>query len=631
MTFAARPIEVVEIIQPLCSRTFGVAPCNATGDACWNTDQTCKFREALDLSQNLTMRFVNDDVYEWQDNDINLLTEAGDFIVSEQVVAATGSLVLVNGVDQLLLVDGSSSLLLSGETTFRLLVDVLYQPSLAIPALAGYQTAPTVLNVASGSRDKSPLGYRAVSQVNIKDFPWNDIGTDPYVSTRTYKPDQFGSFWTKWLARNPYHIGYTLNIYEGEIGQPLSAMTRREYVIEKIDRGKDGVSITAKDILRKITDTNLSAPFLSRGELSAAITNSQTNLTVASALLSEYESAGYIRINSELMSYTQIYVTDGGNIYFDGLTRGIAGTTAAAHGQNDRVQRVIYYNALSFTDILYDLFVNWGNIPDKYIDLLSWGEEKTLFRPNYDFTAYIAEPTKIDELAAEICLQAVSNVWWDERIQQVVLRAVKPEPAPTLLTDDDAIVAGSLTIKERPEERASQTHVYYLQRTPVPSVTEKTNYSRVAVFIDVNKQIQYGGEPQVRELFCRFISTQAIANTLAQTYLERFSDVRREISFDLSAKDAENIWTGSVVTIRHYLDVDFTGAARNGEWLITSAEVARNGLTYRFTAEDNEKGGVLWSWLNDAGEDAGSVARPWRWLDNDGNDLSGDPQPYRWL
>ena len=597
--FATRPLEIVEILQPMCSRTFGSSPCLATGGACWNTDKTCKFRAALDLSQSLTLRFVNDDVYEWQDNGINLLAENGDTLTTE------------------------------ADEPF--LIDYLFQPSLAIPALVGYQTAPTVLNVASGSRDKSPLGYRAVCNVQIRDFPWNDVGTDPYRGTRSYVPEQLGSFWTKWLARNPFHVGYTLNIYEGYIGQPLSAMTRREYVIEKIDHGKDGVSITAKDILRKVTDTAITAPYLSPGELAAAMTNVATNLTVAGALLTDYPAAGYLRINNELMQYASLYGTDGGNIYFDGLTRGVAGTTAAAHNQNDRVQRVIYYDNEPFHEILYDLFVTWGGIPAQYIDLDAWAAEVSTYRSDYNFTAFIAEPTKIDDMAGEVCLQALSNVWWDERTQKIILKPVRPEPSPYLLSDEDAIVAGSLSIKEKPEERASQTHVYYLQRTPIPSVTEKTNYSRVSVNIDVNKQIQYGGEPQIRELFCRFISTQAIANTVAQTYLARFSDVRREISFDLAAKDAESIWTGSVVTIRHFLDVDFTGAPREGEWVITSAEVARNGLTYRFTAEDNEKGGALWTWLDDAGDDANGDPQPYVWLDNSGNDDLGNPQPYRWL
>lgn len=599
MTFAARPVEIIEIIQPLCSRTFGVSPCNATGDACWNTERTCKFLSALDLSKSLTLRFVNDDVYEWQDNNINLLAENGDTLTTE--------------------------------ANDPFLIDYFYQPALAIPALASYNTAPTVLNVASGSRDKGPLGYRAVCQVNIKDFPWNDQGTDPYVSTRSYVPEQQGSFWTKWLARNPWHVGYTLNIYEGLIGQPLSAMTRREYVIEKIDHGKDGVSIIAKDVLRRVTDTNVTAPTLSRGELSTAIVAGDTSLTIAGAVLSDYASSGYVRINSEILQYTQIYETTGGNLFLSGLTRGLAGTTAAAHNQNDRVQRVLYYNATPFNEILSDLLINWGGIPGRYIDTTAWSLEKTTYRPDYNFTAWIAEPTKVDDLAGEVCLQSLSNLWWDERIQQIVLKAVRPESSPYLLTDDDALVAGSVSIMEKPEERASQTHVYYLQRSPIASVTEKTNYTRVSAFIDVLKQVQYGGEPQIRELFCRFIPSQAIANTLAQSYLDRFSDVRREISFDLSAKDAATIWTGSVVAIRHYLDVDFTGAARDGEWLITSAEVARNGLTYRFTAEDNEKGGVLWSWLDSGGLDINGVAQPWRWLDSSGNDSLGDPQPYRWL
>jgi hypothetical protein len=599
MAFAQRPIEIVEILQPLCSRTFGTSPCLATGEKCWNTQKTCTYTSALDLSNTLTLRFVPDDVYEWQDNNINLLAENGDTLITE--------------------------------ASEPFLIDYLFQPALAIPTLVGYNTAPTVLNVASGSRDKSPLGYRAVCQVSIKDHPWNDIGTDPYVSSRSYTPEQQGSFWSKWLARNPYHVGYTLNIYEGYLGEPLSAMTRREYVIEKIDFGKDGVSITAKDVLRKVTDTNLTAPYASKGELASGITNSATSLTVAGALLSDYETAGYIRINSEVIQYTILHEASDGNLFFGGLTRGVAGTTAAAHNQFDRAQRVIYYNAEPFHDILFDLLVTWGGIPATYIDYDAWSSEQSTYRLDYNFTAWIAEPTRIDDLAGEVCLQALSNIWWDERTQKIVLKAMKPEPSPYLLTDDDAIIAGSFSIREKPEERASQSHVYYLQRTPIPSVTEKTNYSRVAVYIDVDKQSQYGGEPQIRELFCRFVPSQAIANAVALTYLNRFSDVRREVSFDLSAKDAVNIWTGSIVTIRHYLEVDYTGAARDGEWLVTSAEVARNGLTYRFTAEDNEKGGALWVWLDGSGNDANGDPQDYVWLDDDGNDSLGNPQPYRWL
>ena len=212
MGFASQPVRAVEIVQPMCSQTFGVGPCGATGSPCYNTDKTCTFRAALDMSAATSLWFTEPGVYDWQ--------------------AAPGA----------------------------------FQPALAIPTLTGYQTAPTVLNVSSGSRDKGPLGYRAVCSITLKDHPWNDVGVDPYVDARSYDPEKQGTFWTKWLARNPFHVGYTLRVYEGELGAALDAMIKREYVVEKIDAGRNGVTITAKDVLRRITDTGITAPRLSPGD-----------------------------------------------------------------------------------------------------------------------------------------------------------------------------------------------------------------------------------------------------------------------------------------------------------------------------------------------------------------------------
>jgi len=275
MTFAQEPLEMVEIIQPLCSRVFGTSPCLATGDKCFNTNTTCKYRSALNLVNTLSLQFVRDLAHEW-------ITTAG-----------------------------------------------AYQPALGIPALMSYQTAPTMLNIASGSKNKSPLGYRGVCQITIKDFPWNDIGTDPYLSSRSYNPALQGSFWSKWLARNPNHVGFIVRIYEGYRGQALSAMTKREYIIEKIDFGRNGVSITAKDILRKVTDTNVNAPTLSPGELATALTVDATSIEVAGAVLTDYPSSGYLRIGSEVVSYTSRAINAFNNVVFSGVVRALLNTEAA--------------------------------------------------------------------------------------------------------------------------------------------------------------------------------------------------------------------------------------------------------------------------------------------------------------
>jgi hypothetical protein len=580
MAFIKHPLQIVEIQQPLCSRVFGTSPCLATGDKCYNTDFTCKFREALDLSDSLSLYFVMDMAYEWYD--------AAD----------------------------------------------AFQPSTAIPSLVGVRTAPTVLNVASGSRNRSPLGNRAVCNVRIKDHPWNDIDVDPYLADRSFDPTTRGTFWGKWLARNPFHEGYTLNVYEGELGQALSEMSKRQYIIDKIDFGRDGVSITAKDILSNITGQKRLAPSLSTGVLTADIDAAVTTITAAGALLEDYPATGWVRVGNEIMSYTARALV-GDDVQFTGITRGALDTEAATHRQNERVQRVLAWENIEFQDIIYELLTEWGGIPTSFIDKADWDQERADWRGVFSFTAYITQPTPVEDLVSEVCLQAVSNIWWDEREQLIILRALRPTTVENLLTQDADIKAGSFAIKELPEERVSQVFVYYNLRNPTLSITDPANYENAEVRIDVGKQIQYGGEPVVRQLFCRFIPTQLIAGNLASSYLNRFKDVRREVTFSLA--NDELLWTGDNVSILHFLDQDTTGLPRRQNWLIIEASVDSVGSTYRFVAEDNNSAGVLWVWQSDDVPADWDAATPEQreelpfWLNDDGTDPGGNPRLERWL
>jgi hypothetical protein len=571
MTFAREPLQVVEIVQPLCALTFGVAPCTATGDECWNTDATCKDVANLDLTDEIVMRFV----------------------------APAANRALAAG----------------------------FQPSTAIPALVSVQTAPTVLNVGAGNEDMSPLGLRAVAQVVVKDFPSNDVGFDPYLSARAYDPVTRGSFWTKWLARNPFHVGYTLRVYDGFFGDDLSAMIKREYSIERIDLTRDAVQITAKDILRRVTDTDVTAPDLSRGALAAGITNSESSLTVAGAVLADYPASGWVRIGDEIIQYTS-RATSGSNLSFTGLTRARLGTSASAHSQGDRVQRVLAYVDQPFSDIIYDLLTEWGGIPTAYIDKTAWDDEFTEWRELYRFTAYLSDPVSVQRLVGELCQQGLANVWWDERVQEILFRAQRPNFSPDTITQEGEIVADSVVVTEHPNQRASQVYVYHSLRSPVLPLGEKSSYASAEAFIDVDKERQYG-EAQVKEIFCRWVRTGVIARSLGSAYLLRFRDVRRHITFNLTAKDIANLWTGDVIQVRHFLDVDFTGAEHVRPWLITSAETVEQGGIYRFVAEDNLAGGLLWEWVDDT--ETRPVSEIGGWVDANGTDGAGNVPAYAWV
>lgn len=571
MTFAREPLQVVEIVEPRCSRTFGTAPCLATGTKCFNTDATCKFITALDLTETYTTRFV----------------------------APAANRVLPSG----------------------------FQPSTAIPALLDVQTSPTVLNVGAGNDDIQPLGLRAVAEVTIKDFPYNDVGYDPYLSTRSYDPMKRSSFWGKWLARNPRHVGYILRVYDGYFGDTLEQMIKREYVIEKVDASRSQVRITAKDILRKVTDTNVTAPALSPGALSLSLFSGATSFQVAGATLDDYPATGFLRINNEMMSYTARALV-GGNVEFTGVVRGVLGTAAAGHNQFDRVQRVVAYVDTPVADIVYDLLVTWGGVPASYIDKAAWDLEQAEWRELYRFTAYITDPVPVQRLLGELCQQGLVNIWWDERVQQIIYRAQRPNFAPNTLTQAGHLVSDSVVIEEKPERRASQVYVYFNLRNPTLSLNDKANFANAEAFLDVDKERQYG-EPAVREIFCRWVNTSVIARTLASAYLLRFRDVRRYISFDLTAKDVGVCWTGDVLQIEHFLRVDATGKELIQPWLITSAETVVQGHRYRFQAEDNESGGLLWALVAD--DDTRPSTEIGAWVDEDGTDGAGNVLSFGWV
>jgi hypothetical protein len=185
-----------------------------------------------------------------------------------------------------------------------------------------------------------------------------------------------------------------------------------------------------------------------------------------------------------------------------------------------------------------------------------------------------------------------------------------------------------VTIEEVAKDRVSQVWVYYGLRNPVLSVTDKFSYRTGEILIDVDKERQYG-EPAVKEIFCRWINTSVLAQSLGGAYLQRFRDVRKHITFNLTAEDIANFWTGDVANIKHFLFVGPDGAEVIAPWLITSAETVEQGGVYRFVAEDNESGGVLWKWL--AGGDVTPLTQTGAWVNASGEDGAGNVLPFAWL
>lgn len=534
-TVGREPVQIVELRQPLCANTYGVAPCTASGAAtskCFNTRATCQDPNNFALGTALSLYFSSGRVAE-------------------------------RGV--------------SGATYI-------------IPSLQSVSTAPTEINFTGGSPDAQGLGTRAVCSITLADHPHTDQVVDPYLSGRTYDPmaDDRGSFWSRWMVRNKHRQNVVLVVYEGYAGQALSSMKKRTFFLQDItfDRSAGRVTITGKDVLSRIEERKAQAPIATGGLLRKAISNSDTTAEIIGATAADYPITGAVRIDDELMLLTAATDKSWG-VELEFSARGALNTTAASHSADDAVQWCLRYVDEDLPAILTDLLQVWGGIPASYLDTAGWATENTDWLSAYLLSAVITDPTSVTELVSELMEQVPFLLWWDERDALVRLKAIRgiDTTVPTI-TAETHILAGSFSIEEKPRERASQVWVYYGRRNYLKAVTDPTSYGYRFISANLSSEgDEEYGEASIRKIFARWIPSQALAANTASKIATRFNEVPSECMFRMDAKDRD-YWVGDTVVISHHMDVDDFGARRLRNWTIISAEEVVPGEVVEYRAVD---------------------------------------------
>lgn len=514
-----------------------------------------------------------------------------------------------------------------------------------IPLLRDAKTAPTEINPGGSGRDSGALGKRARVTVTFDDAPHSDIGVDPYVAERGYDPMERGTFWSKWLARNPYYNGRVLRIREGYVGQGLAEMVTRTYVIDKIDGPdtKGQVRITALDILALADNDKAQIPKASTGELVAEIQSipdgapdpvTLAAIEIAGATADDYPAPGTIRINDEIMTYTGVTIS-GENIKLTGITRRTDGSEGGSHDEGDRVQLCARYQNMRVDALAREWLIQY--VPAAYIDTAAWAEEAELWLAQFDMTGLVTEPTGVQDLLAEITEQALFYIWWDERQQQIRLQALKPAGAGVaLLTGEANVLADSAELTQDPGARASQVWVYWGQRNAAEKLDKDSNYRhlRVRVDEDAESDIQYG-EQRIKKVFSRWLHTEGQVINLSTRLLNRYRDNPKYIEFDADAKDRE-YWTGDVVDVEHRSVVDDTGLPQRVRWQIVAAEEKEPGhsITYKLFAYEFKISGRPGYWMSIDAPDYSDATEAQKahgawWADEDGT-VGGD-KGFSWI
>jgi len=450
--------------------------------------------------------------------------------------------------------------------------------ALVLPCLKSITTAPGKIALA---KEFGSLGERALLNTSLFDFPHHDRGTDKYFRSRTYTPENQGTFWGKFITRNRYYQGRDIELHRGFIddnGNYDSANFRiYTYQIENITGPTyDGVvKITAKDPLKLADDKRAIVPEETVGVLTTGIDSSHTtSLFLTVAEINNYPASGNVKIGSEIITYA----SKGGAGDLQTLTRGAWGTTAAAHSIGDVVQNCVSWTDTNVIEIIQDLldsakrttigFKKNANIATAKLDISDWETEKDNWLSGNTLTAIIHTPTGVSKLLQEILEQNLLYMYYDEPNAVIKLKAIAPTRGLTLteLNDDDNFIADSIRAWDDSTQRVSQVIVFYNIVDPTKGF-DISNYTAAYGQKDTDAEgtDQYN-QIRTRLIYSRWITDQGLGTQLAGRMITLLRDNPKRVSFKLDSKDT--VETGDFVEVTTRLIQDEDGSNLPKDMLI---------------------------------------------------------------
>lgn len=485
IAMSRKPQTVVIITLDYCDRTFGVAPCTATGEECYNTRGTCKDKPNYLNTSGKTYKFCR---------------------------------------------QGSVQPFPGENIRPYLLKD------------------PTYLSTEIDAKHALTINARVTME--FYDELDNDIGIDPYVSSRAIYPNAPGTFWKKLFARNPHYIGRTVTIKKGFYGLTEANYQSQKYIIDQVDISQDGkIKIICKDPLKRADRVDIPAATSGKvtdNPLTAGATTINCDDTT------DYTSSGYLRIDDETIQYTGKTPTT-----FTGCTRGVdigdLVTTGAQHNQDEKIQQCYVQINTNVADVILDIDENFVGIDSGDIDTPGFTTEKNNWLSAFNFTGIISKPTKASKILKELLEQSNSNQWWSEEEQEVKFKVFAPlspteETSFSTLTDSDYIK--NIKVDNNEESRLSRIEIYY-NRDQFGDIDDTENYKSglVSYNSDAESANEYN-EKAIKTIYSRWIyeSGTIIVAAIASRYRRRFLNPAKIVTIILELKDS-SIKTGDIIKI----------------------------------------------------------------------------------
>ncbi len=533
------PSIVVTLNLDYCSRVFGVSPCLATGVPCYNTWPTCRYTSAY-LNIGKAYKFCSRDI----------------------------------------------PIPLPGENV---------RPYLAEMDHLGQEIL-----------QQEALTLNQQLTITMSDEEDNDIGIDPYRVSSTLRDAGGGNsqsispantFWRKLISRNPNYKNRIITVKQGFVKDGFTEAEYQLYFKGILDNISFDNRHRAKLIIKGLLQlTDVDYPKKTDGQLSSDIDSSATSFTLkawtgldtsSSPVISQHDSSGYIRINSEIFSYSSISLdTATGITTFSGLQRGQFNgdgwSQATSHKAGDMVQQVKTYVDQNPIDIMKSL-LNQAGIADADIDVVQFNAERDKWFVGVKFRGILHEPIKVKTYLQELREQTFTSIWQGDD-QRITVKFTGPNlPGQTYrqITDSANIIHSSHAVDDRKHEYLSRATLYY-EIVANSQGTESAHFKRATVVINSNAEgaNEFGAVTSRKPIYSRWIRTDlsgdAYTRSVGNRILRQAYQGIQTIQFELELKD-EDLALGEIFELTSKDVVDIDGQSKVERWQVVKKQKLSGG------------------------------------------------------
>lgn len=489
----------------------------------------------------------------------------------------------------------------SYDETNNVLTISLCTPVSALPA--GFNFIPFLDSVSFDPGDVTPEdGVGKVGSLTVKciDAPHDDVGIDPYVSTRPVSALQRGTFWPRLRARWPFYQGRNLRWYTGYVHDNFSLVNLRcrHYIVETLTGfgARASISIKAKDPLKLADDKRSQFPRKSTGLLNTAMTDvsSHTTLDILTTDPTEYdlypfETVSAVRMKGECVQYSGTTIVTGG-VRLTGVSRTTPGpytTTKEAHDIGNDVQKCAWYDDMLPPNIIAYQLELGADVPSAWVPVSSWVTLYTFWLGSQTLTRLVTEPVGVSKQVSEILLQSNCwGLWWKDVDQEFGFEVFRPAAlgeSVQIIDNDENIVKASLVVSDDTDNLVNDCVFYFGQIDPTKKDDEKTNYRDGRNYIDGDSASSVElGSLRTKEIFGTWHAASPGATVLriAERLVVARSSVPFVVNLELARKD-DDLETGDFIDLYSPAVMDLHGAVKLTRMRIVRSDHGGNTVKYR--------------------------------------------------